>query len=79
MARVAQEVKKTSSTWLATHHRMWNFDWQDGYGAFSVSPQDVATVVRYIENQEEHHHQETFADECARIAALQHPRPGRAY
>lgn len=67
LAQVAQEVKKSSSTWLAIHHRMWDFDWQDGYGAFSVSPQHVAGAIRYIQNQEEHHREETFEDECGRM------------
>jgi len=40
-----------------------NFYWQDGYGAFSVSPKGVNDVVRYIEIQEEHHTKDTFQDE----------------
>ncbi len=65
VARVVQEVKKTSSSWLATGVR--NFDWQDGYGAFSISPQHVPAVIRYIDNQQEHHSRETFTDEYVRI------------
>jgi len=30
------------------------FSWQRGYGAFSVSRSNVASVVSYIEKQEEH-------------------------
>ncbi len=58
LARVAQEVKKTTSSWLARRHRIMYFDWQEGYGAFSVSPQHVPAVARYIANQEEHHRPE---------------------
>jgi len=68
LARTAQEVKKNSSRWLATQHNMPDFDWQDGYGAFSVSPQHTVAVIRYIENQEEHHRHETFTDETSRGA-----------
>jgi putative transposase len=32
-----------------------HFGWQDGYGAFSVSPHDVDMVARYIQNQKQHH------------------------
>jgi putative transposase len=31
------------------------FKWQEGYGVFSVSPQDRDKVIRYISNQKEHH------------------------
>ena len=40
-----------------------NFYWQDGYGAFSVNPTEVETVVKYISNQKEHHAKKTFQDE----------------
>ena len=39
------------------------FSWQEGYGAFSVSPSQVAVVKRYIENQEEHHRKRNFEEE----------------
>lgn len=32
-----------------------NFFWQDGYGAFSVSPNAVFAVREYIKNQRAHH------------------------
>ena len=70
LARLAQEVKKRSTTWLVSDCRVRDFDWQDGYGAFSVSPQHVRQVCRYIENQEEHHRAESFSDESARLRQL---------
>lgn len=39
------------------------FGWQDGYGAYAVSPSKVPDVIRYIANQREHHRKETFEDE----------------
>jgi hypothetical protein len=39
------------------------FYWQNGYGAFSVSPSNVPQVTAYIANQEEHHRTRTFQDE----------------
>jgi len=33
------------------------------YAAFSVSHSNLAEVIRYIENQEEHHQRVTFQDE----------------
>lgn len=67
LARVTQEIKKRSTRWLMTSQDLSYFDWQEGYGALSVSPRHVPAVIRYIANQEEHHRQETFVAECGRI------------
>jgi len=40
-----------------------SFSWQREYGAFSVSQSHLEKVIRYIEQQEEHHRQVTFQDE----------------
>jgi hypothetical protein len=39
------------------------FDWQEGYGAFSVSQSQLATVKRYIANQKTHHKKRSFEEE----------------
>ncbi len=36
------------------------FKWQGNYGAFSVSPHDKNRVIRYIENQKQHHAEGTI-------------------
>jgi hypothetical protein len=46
-----------------------DFSWQEGYGAFSVSPSQVEVVKKYIQNQELHHHKRSFEEEF--IALLQ--------
>jgi hypothetical protein len=43
------------------------FDWQKGYGAFSVSKSIVPAVVRYIERQEMHHRKITFEQEIVAL------------
>ena len=40
-----------------------SFEWQKGYGAFSVSPSLVETVKAYIRNQGQHHRKRTFEEE----------------
>ena len=40
-----------------------NFYWQEGYGAFSVSPSLIEKTTNYIRNQTEHHKKRTFRDE----------------
>lgn len=39
------------------------FAWQTDYSAFSVSEGHLLRVRRYIQNQEEHHRNQTFTDE----------------
>ena len=59
-----EEVKKGSSKWIKTQGpRYSNFQWQAGYGAFSVSQSNVPNVKSYIANQEEHHRRRSFQDE----------------
>lgn len=39
------------------------FSWQEGFGAFSYSHSQLDNVIRYIQNQEEHHKTSSFKDE----------------
>jgi REP element-mobilizing transposase RayT len=42
---------------------MGRFSWQAGFGAFSYSHSQLTAVIRYIQNQEQHHARKTFHDE----------------
>jgi len=39
------------------------FSWQEGFGAFSYSKNEIDRVARYILNQEEHHQHTSFRSE----------------
>jgi hypothetical protein len=39
------------------------FSWQAGHGTFSVGESQVEAVIRYIQNQENHHRKMTFQEE----------------
>lgn len=58
LAHVVQKLKGSSCRWMGK-----SFSWQEGYGAFSVSPSQVPVVQRYIQNQEEHHRKRNFEEE----------------
>jgi len=58
LAHAVQKLKGSSSHWMGP-----GFSWQQGYGAFSVSPSQVEVVKKYIQNQEIHHRKRTFEDE----------------
>lgn len=59
-----REIKAGSSKWsnecTEQSHR---FEWQKGYGAFTVSYSQAETVRCYIQNQHEHHRTKTFQEE----------------
>lgn len=62
--KVIQEIKAHSSKWIKTKGKKYeNFFWQDGYGAFSVSPNNIFAVKNYIKNQREHHKNFDFKKE----------------
>lgn len=64
LMKLVEEVKSHSSKWIKTKGEAYkDFYWQDGYGAFSVNPAEIDVVVKYIENQKEHHSGKTFQDE----------------
>ena len=55
--------ENNSSRWVHRERRLAGFDWQAGYGAFSVSHSMAASVTRYIANQEKHHRRVNFQEE----------------
>jgi putative transposase len=63
VAEVVREIKIASSKWVHQEIKMFTFSWQDGYGAFTVSPTGIDGVSKYIANQEEHHRVKTFEEE----------------
>ena len=44
--------------------------WQDGFAAFSVSPDSVKRVRSYIYNQEKHHESKPFSNEMKQLKEL---------
>jgi len=70
-SQIAQFLKGESSKWIHEEFpKMAKFGWQDGYSAFSVSKSVVPKVVRYIENQREHHQSKTFEEEYSDLLEL---------
>jgi REP element-mobilizing transposase RayT len=61
LAKAVQLLKTNSSKWMNEHGR--GFAWQEGYGGFSVSVSNTATVAKYIRDQEQHHRKMTFEQE----------------
>ncbi len=70
VAEAMRLVKSNSSKWIhETFPDQARFAWQGGYAAFTTSCSGVREVVRYVENQREHHRQRTFEEEYRALLA----------
>jgi REP element-mobilizing transposase RayT len=62
-----RELKKSSSMWVHDEIGLANFAWQEGYGAFTISPTAREGVKSYIANQEQHHHKQSYQEELIEL------------
>ena len=68
LSDLVREVKKSSTTFINDNH--WvrgHFNWQEGFGGFSYSRSSLDSVMRYIQNQDQHHAKRSFKDEYKRL------------
>jgi REP element-mobilizing transposase RayT len=64
LADLVMHIKKGSSRWLKEQGPQFReFEWQNGYGAFSLGVSQRAAVLKYIGNQQAHHVQVGFQAE----------------
>jgi len=64
VAKMVQLLKGNSSKWIhEAFSEMRSFEWQEGYGAFSIGVSAVDATRTYIQNQAEHHRRRTFREE----------------
>jgi len=64
ISKAMQLIKGGSSKWIHDtfrEHRL--FEWQEGYGAFSIGISEVERTVDYINRQVEHHKKQDFKAE----------------
>ncbi len=68
LSNLIKFVKEDSSEWINKkrfiNHR---FSWQAGFGGFSYGKSQVNDVIRYIQNQEQHHKKKTFIEEYTEL------------
>ena len=76
IATLVEKVKTSSSLRIKEEQSLAakDFQWQSGYGVFSVSQSQAPQVVEYIANQDEHHQQRTFQEEL-RLLLEKHGLP----
>jgi len=68
VSEFVQKIKANSSKWIKTINTYYeSFAWQEGYGAFCVSPSLLKKTIKYIDTQAEHHKKENVRDEFTRF------------
>lgn len=66
-----REIKSNASKWINELSNQTNrFEWQKGYGAFSVSYSQIESARFYIQNQREHHQTKTFEEEYIKFLEI---------
>lgn len=64
LSHLIQELKRSTSRWVKTRGlKFRNFQWQDGYGAFTVGESGVPALKQYIARQKEKHQKKSFESE----------------
>jgi putative transposase len=63
VAAAMREIKSGSSRWMHQAAAMPQFEWQEGYGAFSIGWAQRNTTLEYIARQREHHQKRDFRAE----------------
>ena len=64
LSDLMSEVNADSCNFI--NEKKWipsRFSWQEGYGAFSYGHSQLTSIIRYIQNQQEHHAKRSFRDE----------------
>ena len=64
LSDLMRSIKSSSSKWVNENRlAQGKFQWQTGYGAFSVSTLSIDVVRNYIRGQKQHHSKKTFREE----------------
>lgn len=64
LSDLVRDIKCNSSKWINERQYVdGKFQWQEGFGAFSYNQSQLDNVIRYINNQEDHHKKKSFKNE----------------
>jgi REP element-mobilizing transposase RayT len=67
-SKLMTEIKASSSAWVKKEcSKLSLFAWQAGYGVFSLGQSQLPALLRYIDNQRDHHRSRTFQEEMREI------------
>ncbi|MBS1802172.1 MAG: IS200/IS605 family transposase [Acidobacteria bacterium] len=63
IADAMRVIKSESSRWMHEVGKIAKFEWQEGYGAFSIGYSQLQATLTYIADQQEHHRKQDFQAE----------------
>lgn len=68
LSDLVRDIKAGSSGFI--NERRWvagRLSWQEGFGAFSYGHSQLGAVIRYVQNQQQHHRRRSFAEEYEQL------------
>jgi len=68
LSDLVRDVKNASTNFI--NGKRWvrgRFSWQEGFGAFSYGHSQLSGIIKYIQEQEQHHAKRTFREEYLRF------------
>jgi len=66
--QLVEQIKTSSNHWIKRNNlTRFKFNWQNGYGAFTHSHQQIDFIAKYVLNQEEHHKKTSFKEEYNKL------------
>lgn len=71
LSDLVRDIKSNSSRFI--NEKGWingRFEWQQGFGAFSLSHSHLTSTIKYIEHQKEHHKKSTFKEEYEELLKM---------
>ncbi|HMQ76875.1 MAG TPA: IS200/IS605 family transposase [Flavobacteriales bacterium] len=63
IADLVRELKKASTEWIRLNTKVKTFQWQEGYGVFTVGWRERDAIKAYIAGQEQHHRRKGSREE----------------
>ncbi|RYF96806.1 MAG: IS200/IS605 family transposase [Chitinophagaceae bacterium] len=66
LSQVVKSLKTDSAGWIISTNLLGNeFEWQNNYAAYTVSPSGLKQVIEFVGNQETYHQTKTLESELA--------------
>lgn len=73
-ADIVMKLKSSSTNIIRDQNpKLSSFCWQEGFGVFSVGKAALKNVIDYVNNQEQHHHEFTYANEIQQLIKAASP------
>jgi len=68
LSNLVKDLKLSSASFIQKRKLFPHFKgWNEGYGAFTYTPEAIPNLIEYIKNQDEHHKKETIFEETKRL------------